>query len=129
MKVIIAGSRKVTSPVAIEKCIKAVLELVDVTEFVSGAAPGVDSIGAQVVADLGFGVRFFPAVWQTPSGRLDLNAGFKRNVQMAEYADALIAIWDRKSKGTLHMINEMKKRDKRIFLFTPTGKPSWTAKQ
>jgi hypothetical protein len=27
---------------------------------------------------------------------------------MSNYADALIAFWDGKSKGTLHMINESK---------------------
>jgi len=29
---------------------------------------------------------------------------------MADYADALVAFWDGKSKGTMHMINIAKKK-------------------
>ena len=44
------------------------------------------------------------------------SAGYKRNIQMAEHADALIAIWDGKSKGTMHMITEACKRNLRVHL-------------
>ena len=37
-------------------------------------------------------------------------AGYLRNVDMAEYADALVAFWDGKSKGTGHMIDIVLKR-------------------
>lgn len=37
------------------------------------------------------------------------SAGFKRNVQMAEYADALVAFWDGASSGTKHMIETAQK--------------------
>ena len=37
------------------------------------------------------------------------SAGPKRNLQMAEYADALIAFWDDKSRGTASMINFAKR--------------------
>ena len=33
---------------------------------------------------------------------------------MAEYGDALIAFWDGKSKGTLHMINLAKERNLKV---------------
>lgn len=36
---------------------------------------------------------------------------------MAGYADALIAIWDGKSRGTAHMIETMKKLGKPTFVF------------
>jgi len=35
-------------------------------------------------------------------------AAFKRNVEMAEKANALIAFWDGKSKGTSHLIEVMR---------------------
>ena len=38
------------------------------------------------------------------------SAGFKRNVKMAEYADALVAFWDGESKGTKHMIETAKEK-------------------
>jgi hypothetical protein len=42
----------------------------------------------------------FPADWDT----FGKGAGFIRNTKMAEYSDALIAIWDGTSRGTAHMI-------------------------
>jgi hypothetical protein len=47
-------------------------------------------------------VKEFPANW-VEHGRA---AGPIRNGQMADYADALIAVWDGKSKGTGNMINQ-----------------------
>ena len=43
----------------------------------------------------------FPADWNKYGKR----AGYIRNEQMAKEADALIAFWDGKSKGTKHMID------------------------
>ena len=36
---------------------------------------------------------------------------------MANYADALLAIWDGKSKGTGHMIRQMVLLDKPIYIY------------
>ena len=41
-------------------------------------------------------------------------AGYLRNKQMAEYADALIAFWDGESKGTKHMIDLAKKNGLKV---------------
>ena len=41
-------------------------------------------------------------LWREKFGK---SAGFRRNEQMAEFADALIAFWDGKSHGTKHMID------------------------
>jgi len=41
-------------------------------------------------------------------------AGFIRNAEMAEYADALIAFWDGRSKGTKHMIDLAKKHGLKV---------------
>ena len=48
----------------------------------------------------------FPADWNK-QGKA---ARYKRNEQMANYANALIAFWDGKSKGTKHMIKLAKSR-------------------
>ena len=79
-----------------------------VKEVVSGAARGIDRSGEIWAAWQDVKVSRFPADWQS-FGR---SAGPKRNRQMAAYADALIAFWDGKSKGTLNMINEMRKLGK-----------------
>jgi len=41
-------------------------------------------------------------------------AGILRNVEMAQNADALLAIWDGKSPGTKHMIAEATRRGLKI---------------
>lgn len=71
-----------------------------ITEVVSGCAKGVDALGEKWGHDHCVPVKKFPADWDK-HGKA---AGPIRNRQMAEYADALIAIWDGKSRGTKNMI-------------------------
>ena len=42
------------------------------------------------------------------------SAGPRRNAQMAEVADALIAFWDGKSRGTKNMIDTANKKDLQV---------------
>lgn len=53
----------------------------------------------------------FPADWKA-HGKA---AGPIRNKQMAEYADALLLIWDGESKGSASMKNEMLKLNKPVY--------------
>jgi hypothetical protein len=70
---------------------------------VSGNARGADSLGEKYAKDEGFDLEIYPAQWK----KLGKQAGFRRNEQMAEVADALIAFWDGESHGTKHMIDIM----------------------
>ncbi len=76
------------------------------TEVVSGAAMGADMLGERWAKLHFIPVARFPANWDE-HGKA---AGPIRNRQMAEYADALVAVWDGKSKGTKNMIDEATKR-------------------
>ena len=51
---------------------------------------------------MGYEIRTFPANW----AEFGKGAGLIRNKKMAKYADALIAFWDGKSKGTKNMIQQ-----------------------
>ena len=51
--------------------------------------------------DEGLDLEIFPADWK----KFGKSAGFRRNEQMAEFADGLIAFWDGESHGTKHMID------------------------
>ena len=106
MKVIIAGSRTLSNPLLITQAIEE--SGFEVTEVVSGCAQGVDRAGEDWAALNNIPVKRFPAKWHK-HGR---QAGWLRNKEMAVYADALIAIWDGKSKGTRHMIEIAKSREK-----------------
>lgn len=100
-KVIVAGSRHFDDyPLLCWKLDRLLAQKMGNVEIVCGKARGADSLGEQYAKERGIPIRYFPADWQT----LGKSAGYQRNVQMAAYADALVAFWDGKSKGTKHMI-------------------------
>lgn len=74
--------------------------------IVSGHAKGADMLGERYAQDRGYATQLYPAYWD----EYGKSAGIRRNVKMAENADALIAFWDGKSTGTKHMIAEARKR-------------------
>lgn len=75
--------------------------------IVSGKARGADSLGEKYANENGFNIVEFPADWD----KFGKSAGYKRNVEMAENADALIAFWDGDSRGTKHMIDIAKEKN------------------
>jgi hypothetical protein len=117
MKTIIAGSRSITS---YELVLKAIEQAdIPISEVVSGAARGVDSLGEQWAKSRGIKIKKFPAKWDL----YKKSAGYKRNVEMAEYADALIAVWDGLSKGTRHMIDIAREKGLKVFVFRIKHEP------
>ena len=104
-RVIVAGSRTISDECLIDDCMFKVYAYYsdrDIeVEWVVGGAAGVDTIAEGIGNSNGNVVTVFEADWK----RYGKSAGYKRNVQMAEYADELLAIWDGKSKGTKHMID------------------------
>jgi len=75
--------------------------------IISGGARGADTLGEKYAQDEGFSLEVFPANWN----KFGKSASFRRNEQMAEVADALIAFWDGKSHGTKHMIEIMENKN------------------
>ena len=74
--------------------------------IISGTARGADQFGELYARARGFKIERYPADWDT-HGK---SAGYKRNVEMAENADALVALWDGKSRGTKHMLDIARER-------------------
>ncbi len=112
MKLIIAGSREITNHQIVSEAYFDCCPFI-ATEIVSGGARGVDSIGEAIGVFLNLPIKVFTANW-TEHGK---SAGYKRNIEMAEYADALLAIWDGNSKGTKHMIDIMNKKGKPVYVY------------
>ena len=108
MRVIIAGSRDVTQ-LQFDKAIEEIPWAPSVV--VCGMARGVDLMGKSWAERNRIPVAEFPASWNPGGGAVDRSAGYKRNVQMANSADALFAIWDGESKGTKHMIDIAMKKN------------------
>ena len=109
-KVIIAGSRGFSNYRLLrEKCNRFLREKRKECNIiiVSGGARGADALGEKYAKDEGFSLEIYLAQWK----KFGKAAGFRRNEQMAEVADALIAFWDGKSHGTKHMIDIMNEKN------------------
>ena len=113
MKLIIAGSRTLDlGPDFIAQYLGATgWNGVVIDEVVSGTANGVDKTGEQFADDCLIPVKRFPADWDT-HGKA---AGHIRNKQMADYADALLLIWDGESRGSKNMKETMLKLGKPVY--------------
>lgn len=92
VKVIVAGSRNYTNFEKVEyelmmyfKANK--LHRADV-EIVSGTARGADQLGERFAEKYGLKLTKFPADWD----KYGKSAGYRRNAEMAKYADTLICL-------------------------------------
>lgn len=111
MRVIVAGSRTVTSYREVEAAI--ISSGFEPTVIISGTAKGVDQLGEQYAKIKGLEILRFPADWN----RYGKSAGYRRNVEMAEVADALVAVWDGESKGTKHMIDIANRNGLKVYVY------------
>lgn len=122
MKCIIAGSRTITDHIHIASAILISGWINDITEVVCGMARDVDLLGKQWADALKIPVKEMPAIWREEvQGAYDPQAGYRRNIEMAKYADALIAVWDGQSDGTRHMIAVMRSLRKPVYIYVPDG--------
>jgi len=114
VRVVIAGSRKLC------KTIYEIGEVVkrtgwEISEVVSGKCGGVDRAGEVWAKSEKIPVKPFPANWD----KYGKAAGPIRNQAMAEYADAVIVIWDGVSPGSSNMIKATKLADKLLYTELP----------
>lgn len=110
MKTIIAGSRHITDLDIVRSAIAE--SGFQISEVVCGCAVGVDTVGSWWAVIESVPITRFKPNWNT-HGKA---AGPIRNRQMAEYAEALIAVWDGKSRGTKNMIEEAEERGLKVFV-------------
>ena len=114
-KLIIAGGRDFSDAQTLGTNVVAFLKSQGITqteqlEIVSGMARGADRLGHQFATLNKCAIAEFPAKW----GTYGKSAGYRRNAEMAKYADALIAFWDGESRGTQHMILTMQQLNKPV---------------
>ena len=115
LKVIIAGGRDFTNTqYAADVLVNLVEEdkLPDTFTVISGNARGADKVGEYLAKLYELPLEIYPADWN----QYGKQAGYIRNTQMADIADALVAFWDGKSRGTAHMISTMEKQHKPVFV-------------
>ena len=80
------------------------------TEIVSGGAAGIDRYAAQCAQRNGWKLKEFLPDYRC-CGRA---APLIRNRQIADYADAVIAFWDGRSRGTAYTVDYCRKIGKKV---------------
>ena len=106
MKLLIVGSRSITG-FDLSPYISA-----EVDTVISGGACGIDSLAEQY-ADLHRLSKYILRPRYDLYGRA---APLKRNEQMVDMADAVLVIWDGRSKGTQYTLKYTEKKNKPITL-------------
>lgn len=113
MKCVIAGSRNISDYKYIDQAFTSCSWSDKITEIVSGAARGVDALGEELAEKKGLELSKFPADWS--KGK---KAGHLRNKDMAKYTDiAIVIMINGGSKGSLNMIDQMRKLKKPCLVF------------
>ena len=107
MKAAVIGSRNLT----VENLGKYLPE--ETTEIVSGGAKGVDTCAREYALANGFKLTEFLPDYQ----KYGRGAPLKRNLQIIDYADCVLAFWDGQSRGTKFVIEHCKAQNKPIRIF------------
>lgn len=112
-KLIVAGGRDFADRTLLEAEILRLAnnELKDkAVSIVSGMARGADRLAYEFAKSKYIQLYEFPADWN----KYGKSAGYRRNSEMSQFADGLLAFWDGKSRGTKHMIEYMRRLNKPV---------------
>jgi len=123
MNFLVAGSRSFYSEnlddKTLKKHYKVGLETLEkvyttygITSVISGKATGADTFGENWGISKELIIKECPAEWD----RYGKRAGMVRNKEMGEDEDVAVIFCDEKSKGTINMINIIKKLKKPLIL-------------
>ena len=119
MKTIIAGSRDFTDFSYLLSKIEEYEN--EITEVVCGGARGADEQGRLWAIGMGIPVKMFKADWD----QYGKSAGYRRNAEMADYADFCICFWDGESRGTKHMATIAKNKGLKVVFYDYVKDKVW----
>lgn len=114
MKLVVSGSRSIKDKDIVFDHLDIFNKDTPIDQIVCGGAKGID-----MAAVLWATRECIPFTVYLPNytmyGKI---APLVRNEKMASYGNALLAIWDGKSRGTIHMCDCMRRLDKEVLLIT-----------
>lgn len=111
MKVAVIGSRSLS----IDNLGEYLPE--NTTEIVSGGARGIDTSAREYAIANGIKLTEFLPEYE----KYGRTAPLKRNIEIIQYADLVLAFWDKQSHGTKFVIDECKKCGVKIKIFAVKG--------
>ena len=100
MRLAIVGCRHFDNYELFCKCIESLGVLDKIEYIVSGGATGADSLAERYAREHAIPFKVYPANW----AKFGRSAGYRRNKQIVDDADYVVAFWDYKSSGTKHTI-------------------------
>ena len=115
MKLIIAGSRTFTDYQRL--CQVLAPDRHRIAQVITGGTRGADQLGYRWAWKHQVRHQLFRAEW----ARFGKSAGMRRNYQMAQAGDVLVACWDSQSPGTAHMIQCMEQLGKPVVVVRCAG--------
>ena len=104
MKLLIIGSRTITD-FDLTNHIPEETELI-----ISGGAKGMDTVAERYADEHGIEKLIIKPQYE----KFGRAAPIKRNEEMVDAADAVLAVWDGESRGTKYTLNYAKKKNKKI---------------
>jgi predicted TIM-barrel enzyme len=110
LKVIVAGGRDFQDFDLLSKKLDILFSKRADVVIISGMAKGADSLAVKYAEENKLRVSEFPAKWAKHGNA----SGFRRNIEMARFADACVCFWNGKSVGTKHMIDTAKRMNLKL---------------
>lgn len=104
MKMAIIGSRGLT----VQNLSQYLPE--GITQIISGGAKGIDTCAKEYAQTAGIPLTEFLPEYE----KYGRSAPLKRNLQIIDHADEILAFWDGRSRGTKFVIEQCKKKHKKI---------------
>jgi hypothetical protein len=111
MKLAIVGSRDFNDFEYLKKVLEPIKN--KVTLVVSGGAKGADSLGERWAKENNILTQIFYPDWN----KFGKSAGYRRNVDIVNNSDAVVAFQINDSKGTQHTIDIAMEKNKKVKVF------------
>lgn len=110
MKLAIVGSRTFSRYGWFKFVVVHYYPICNIEQIVSGGAKGADSLAKRYAKEYDIPYLEFPANWEL----YGKSAGYRRNIDIVNACDEVLAFWDGVSRGTKHTIDTAKKQGKKV---------------
>jgi hypothetical protein len=120
MKVIITGSRGITSFSLVETAMRRSGLEGRITQVALRGTSGIARLGEQYADQHDLPLCRFDPIWNR-GGRRDNRAELQRDDDLAKYADAAVAVWDKSSGESQHLIRTMVGLGKETHVYDDSG--------